>query len=119
MLTYATKFEFPPTKNLRLSIEKSAFLEGDHWLIKNTGTEVFDIIKGKLRFIRIDESTPKYFYSSLKDAFELAKWIIQKEEDEINYTRRCRQCGKFFDESQLKEEYGWNWCQECYDDLQD
>lgn len=120
MLIYATKFEFPPTKNLRLSIEKSMFLDGDHWLIKNMGTEVFDIIKGKFRFIRIDESTPKYLYLSLKDAFELVKWIIRKEEeDEINYTGRCRQCGKFFDESQLKEEYGWNWCQECYDDLKD
>jgi hypothetical protein len=118
MLKYATKFEFPPTKNLRLSIEKSMFLGGDHWLIKNTVTEVFDPIKGKFGFVRIDISTPKYYYLSLKDAFELVKWIIRKEEDEINYEGRCRQCGKPASEDQLKEEYGWNWCQQCYDDLQ-
>ncbi|RXA16792.1 hypothetical protein EQO05_13295 [Methanosarcina sp. MSH10X1] len=120
MLTYATKFEFPPAKNLRLSIEKSLFLGGDRWLIKNMGTEVFDPIKGKFGFVRFSESTPKYYYLSLKDAFELVKWIIQKEgEDEINSRGRCRQCGKFVGENQLKQALGRNWCQECYDNLQD
>lgn len=96
------------------------FFAGDCWLIKNMGTEIFDPIKGKFRYIRINESTPKYYCLSLKDAFELVKWIIQKEEEnEINYTMKCRQCGKFFGEDKLKEAFGWNWCQECYDDLQD
>jgi len=120
MLIYATKFEFPPTKNLRLSIEKSLFFSGDHWLIKNIGAEVFDPIKGKFGFFRINESTPKYYYLSLKDAFELAEWIIREEqEDEIKHKGKCRQCGKFFAEDQLKEAYGWNWCQDCYDDFKD
>ena len=120
MLKYATRFEFPPTKNLRLSAEKSVFLSGDFWLIKNMGTEVFDPIKGKFEFIRISESTPKYYYLSLKDAFELVKWVIQKdEEDEISSRGRCRQCGKFFEENELKEAFGWYFCQECYDDSQD
>lgn len=84
------------------------------------GTEVFDPIRGKFEFIRISESTPKYYYLSLKDAFELVKWVIQKdEEDEISSRGRCRQCGKFFGEDQLKEAFGWYFCQECYDDSQD
>ena len=120
MLKYATRFEFPPTKNLRLSIEKSVFFSGDFWLIKNMETEVFDPIKGKFGFIRISESTPKYNYLSLKDAFELVKWIIQKDEEgEINSRGRCRQCGKLFEENELKEAFGWYFCQECYDDSQD
>ena len=80
MIKYATRFEFPPTKNLRLSVEKSVFFSGDFWLIKNMGTEVFDPIKGKFEFIRISESTQKDYYLRLKDAFEHVKLVIQKNE---------------------------------------
>lgn len=119
MLKYATKFEFPPTKHLRLSIERSKSINGDRcWFIKDITGSVFDTITGELEIVRIDENTPEYRYLSLEDAFNFANYLFRKEkEEEIDYTGRCRRCGKYVGENNLKEAFGWNFCQECYDKI--
>lgn len=119
MLKYATKFEFPPTKHLRLSIEKSRFSSGNRcWFIKNMESEIFDVTKGDLGFVRVDKNTPEYYYLSLEDAFYFANSLLRKEkEEEIDYKGKCRRCGKLVGERNLKEAYGWNFCHECYDSI--
>jgi hypothetical protein len=117
MLQYATKFEFSPTKHMRLSIEKCQDSD-DEWVIKNIGTEIFDRTQGKLLFHRVTDGIPECCRYSIEDAFYYADWLIQKEkEDEINYTGRCRRCGKYVGEDKLLEAFGWNFCQKCYDEI--
>jgi hypothetical protein len=87
MIKYATKFEIPSKTHIRLRIEKSTYLEGDNWLIKQVNNEVFDRTRGKFGFIHDAKGTPEYYYSSLEEAFDNVNWLIQKEkQDKIDYT---------------------------------
>jgi formylmethanofuran dehydrogenase subunit E len=119
MIKYVTKFEIPPAFHRRLSIEKSPFVEGDKWVIKDFEMYFYNYYEGEfIPPVKITDKTSLDYYQSLEKAFDFVIQIQKKDEEkDIAYTGRCRNCGKYVGEENLKDAFGWNWCQECYDKI--
>jgi formylmethanofuran dehydrogenase subunit E len=110
-----TKFEFPITKDMKITIEKGTQGFSNSWFIRNMDTQIFDRTEFKFTLPHFTQYSPNRCYMTLENAFRMTELIIQNYGNfKIDYTGRCSRCGERVGERNLKVAFGSKVCQDCY-----
>jgi hypothetical protein len=118
ILQCATKFEFPTTKDMRITLEKGTQGFSHSWSIRNKDTQIFDYHEYKFIFPYFKRYSPDSCYATLDTAFQFVRFILQDyEKFKVDYNGRCHDCGERVGEHNLKVSFGNKVCQDCYNKI--
>lgn len=111
---YATEFEFPETKDTKITIEKGTNAFCYMWAIRNSDKQIFDHYEHRFIFPYFKRYSPNRCYPTLEHAFYIIEFIRRDyEKFKIDYNGRCTHCGEYVGKYNLKETFGFKVCQEC------
>ena len=115
---YATEFEFPATKGMRITIEKGTGGFSELWAIRNTDSQIFDYYESKFIYPHFKRYSPNKCFAPLDHAFRMAELITPNYDNfKVDYNGRCHDCGESVGERNLSVLFGFKVCQECFNKI--